>query len=64
MFSKKEGTVIRDNIRRTNTIKFKYNNLLKKSLVKNSNFSNPKKLYIVLQNNRRIVSKKKKIYVY
>ena len=60
MFSKKEGIVIRDNIRRTNIIKFKYNSLLKKSLVKNNSFSDLKKLYIMLQNNCRIVSKKKK----
>jgi len=60
MFSKKECFLIKDNIRRTASIKFKYNSLLRTSLTKNSFIGNTKKLYYKTYNTRGVLYKKQK----
>lgn len=59
MFRRKEKYLIRDNTRRAISIKYRYLNLLEKSLFHNRLILKKKKLIILIKRNSRILSSKK-----
>lgn len=59
MFTRRERYLIKDNTRRTIKIKYKYLNILEKSLFMNRTLKNKKRLLIFLKINLKKLSSKK-----
>jgi ribosomal protein S14 len=59
MFTRRERYLIRDNTRRTIQIKYKYINILEKSLFYNRQLNNKKRLLLFLKINLKKISSKK-----